>query len=117
MAIWGMGVMLGPIMGPTLGGLADRQLFLALGVPGQPAGRHRDRHRPDDVHGRNQAAGRTCSFDWFGFLALAVGIGSLQLMLDRGEQLGWFESPEIWIEAIVSAIGLLLFLRAFADDE
>ena len=32
------------------------------------------------------------SFDWFGFIALAVGIGSLQLMLDRGEQVGWFDS-------------------------
>ena len=38
-------------------------------------------------------------FDWFGFAALAVGIGSLQLMLDRGEQLGWFGSTEIVAEA------------------
>ena len=55
-------------------------------------------------------------FDWFGFLALAVGIGSLQLMLDRGEQVGWFESPEIIVEAIVSVRRLLLLLRAFAHD-
>ncbi len=48
-------------------------------------------------------------FDWFGLLALAVGIGSLQLMLDRGEQVGWFEATEIWIEAIVSAVGFYFF--------
>ena len=48
-------------------------------------------------------------FDWFGFLALAIGIGSLQLMLDRGEQVGWFGATEIWIEAIVSASGFYYF--------
>ena len=55
-------------------------------------------------------------FDWFGFTALAVAIGSLQLALDRGEQLGWLESNEIVAESIISGIRLLLFLRAFADD-
>jgi DHA2 family multidrug resistance protein len=48
-------------------------------------------------------------FDWFGFAALAVGIGSLQLALDRGEQLGWLESSEIIAEFIVSAIGFYYF--------
>jgi DHA2 family multidrug resistance protein len=48
-------------------------------------------------------------FDWFGFLALAVGIGSMQLALDRGEQLGWLESNEIVIEAIVSMVGFYYF--------
>ena len=48
-------------------------------------------------------------FDWFGFGALAVAIGALQLALDRGEQLGWLESNEIMIEFIVSAIGFYYF--------
>jgi len=48
-------------------------------------------------------------FDWFGFAALAVAIGSLQLALDRGEQLGWLESNEIIIEFIVSGIGFYYF--------
>src|SRR6185312_5330224 len=48
-------------------------------------------------------------FDWFGFVALAVGIGALQLMLDRGEQVGWFESNEIWAEAVISAAGFYFF--------
>ena len=48
-------------------------------------------------------------FDWFGFAALAVGIGSLQLLLDRGEQVGWFDADEIWIEAIVAMAGFYYF--------
>ena len=52
---------------------------------------------------------REMVFDWFGFLALAVGIGSLQIALDRGEQLGWMESNEIIAEFIVSIIGFYYF--------
>src|SRR5665213_4285081 len=48
-------------------------------------------------------------FDWFGFLALSVGIGSLQVALDRGEQLGWLGSNEIIGEFIVSAVGFYYF--------
>jgi DHA2 family multidrug resistance protein len=48
-------------------------------------------------------------FDWFGFLALAVGIGALQLMFDRGEQLGWFNSGEIIGELLVSIAGFYYF--------
>src|SRR4029079_8827650 len=48
-------------------------------------------------------------FDWFGFAALGVAIGSLQLALDRGEQLGWLESSEIKAEFIIAAVGLYYF--------
>jgi MFS transporter, DHA2 family, multidrug resistance protein len=109
MAIWGIGVMLGPIMGPTLGAwLTDNYswhwvffinlpvgIFTVLGLMVFLQEGERQRDRP---------------FDWFGFLALAVGIGSLQLMLDRGEELGWFGSTEIVAEAIVSAAGFYYFL-------
>jgi DHA2 family multidrug resistance protein len=49
-------------------------------------------------------------FDWFGFTALAIGIGSLQLALDRGEQLGWLESNEIIAEFIIAGVGFYYFL-------
>ncbi|MBV9236331.1 MAG: MFS transporter, partial [Xanthobacteraceae bacterium] len=52
---------------------------------------------------------REMRFDWFGFIALAVGIGALQLMVDRGEQLGWFGSTEIQIELIVAIAGFYYF--------
>jgi DHA2 family multidrug resistance protein len=49
-------------------------------------------------------------FDWLGFLALSTGIGALQLMLDRGEQLSWFDSSEIQLEALVSVAGFYIFI-------
>jgi DHA2 family multidrug resistance protein len=108
MAIWGMGVMLGPIMGPTLGAwLTDNYswhwVFLinlpigVLTVIGMIFFMEETEHQ------------KHLRFDWFGFIALAIGIGSLQLLLDRGEQVGWFGAAEIWIETIVSATGFYYF--------
>jgi hypothetical protein len=47
--------------------------------------------------------------DFVGFLTLSLGIGALQLMLDRGELKDWFHSSEIWIEAAVAGLGFYLF--------
>jgi len=108
MAIWGVGVMLGPIMGPTLGAwLTDNYSWHWVFLINLPIGvitvlglmLFMD-ETPRHEHLR---------FDWFGFFALAVGIGSLQMLLDRGEQVGWFEAREIWVEAIVSGIGFYYF--------
>ena len=108
MAVWGIGVMLGPIMGPTLGAwLTDNYSWHWVFLINLPIGigtvigmllfmEETKRHE----HLR---------FDWYGFLALAVGIGSLQLLLDRGEQVGWFGASEIWIEMIVSIAGFYYF--------
>src|SRR5436853_402724 len=49
-------------------------------------------------------------FDFFGFASLSVGIGALQLLLDRGQLADWFHSGEIWIEATVSAVAFYLFI-------
>jgi DHA2 family multidrug resistance protein len=49
------------------------------------------------------------TFDWTGFAGLALGIAGLQLMLDRGETKDWFSSPEIMVEATLSAIGFYIF--------
>ncbi len=109
MAIWGIGVMLGPIMGPTLGAwLTDNYSWHWVFFINLPVG-------IVTVIGLMlfmDETDRTAQtrFDWFGFLALAVGIGSLQLLLDRGEQVGWFDSSEIVVEAIVSAAGFYFFL-------
>jgi DHA2 family multidrug resistance protein len=108
MAVWGMGVMIGPIMGPTLGGyLTDfynwRYVFyinLPFGLLAAvglllflPNARHRGASR----------------FDWLGFAVLSTGIGALQLMLDRGQDLDWFSSHEIVIEAVLAGLGFYLF--------
>ncbi|HLI12902.1 MAG TPA: DHA2 family efflux MFS transporter permease subunit [Alphaproteobacteria bacterium] len=108
MAVWGAGIMVGPILGPTLGGwLTDNYnwrwvfyinlpvgLIAFLGILIFIAESKHDRPRP---------------FDFFGFAALSIGVGALQMMLDRGELKDWFGSTEIWIEAVVSALGWYLF--------
>jgi MFS transporter, DHA2 family, multidrug resistance protein len=108
MAIWGVGVMLGPIMGPTLGAwLTDNYSWHWVFLINLPIGvltafglmLFMDETKKQE----------SMRFDWFGFIALAIGIGSLQLMLDRGEQVGWFEAREIWIETIISAVGFYYF--------
>ena len=109
MAIWGMGVMMGPIMGPSLGAwLTETYSWHWVFLVNLPFGIFTvlglivfmDETRKD----------RELRFDWFGFTALAIGIGSLQLALDRGEQLGWLNSNEIIAEFIVSAVGFYYFL-------
>ena len=53
---------------------------------------------------------RALAFDWLGFAALSIAIGALQLLLDRGEQLGWFDSNEIVLMAIVSVVAFYFFI-------
>jgi MFS transporter, DHA2 family, multidrug resistance protein len=117
MSIWGMGVMMGPIMGPSLGAwLTETYSWHWVFFVNLPFGIitvlglviFMDETRQD----------RNLRFDWFGFAALAVGIGSLQVALDRGEQLGWLESNEIIAEFIVSAVGFYYFFaHSFTTDK
>jgi DHA2 family multidrug resistance protein len=109
MAIWGMGVMLGPILGPTLGGvLTDaynwRWVFyinVPFGIAAVIALM---------IFFKDTARDHTLKFDWFGFGALSAGLAGLQLMLDRGSEKGWFSSSEIVIDALVAGTALYLFL-------
>ncbi|MBL8647783.1 MAG: DHA2 family efflux MFS transporter permease subunit [Sphingosinicella sp.] len=108
MALWGMGIMVGPIMGPILGGwltehynwrwifyinvpigVATLAILIAL-LPSRPVRRR--------------------AFDLFGFSMLAIGLAALQLMLDRGQQEDWLQSWEIRIELGVAIVGIWLFL-------
>ncbi|HEX4859688.1 MAG TPA: DHA2 family efflux MFS transporter permease subunit, partial [Rhizomicrobium sp.] len=116
MAIWGMGVMLGPIMGPTLGGwLTDSYSWRWVFFVNLPFGILTTAGLW--VFMSETPTRRDVPFSWFGFLSLSLGIGSLQMMLDRGEQLGWFESPEIWIETILAIVGFYFFLADCLTSE
>jgi DHA2 family multidrug resistance protein len=109
MAIWGIGVMLGPIMGPTLGAwLTDNYSWHWVFFINLPVGILTVLGLT--VFMQDTPRGPERRFDWFGFAALAIGIGSLQMMLDRGEELGWFGSAEIIGEATVAATGFYYFL-------
>jgi DHA2 family multidrug resistance protein len=116
MAIWGMGVMLGPIMGPTLGGwLTDSYSWRWVFFVNLPFGLLTTAGLWAFMS--ETPTRRDVPFSWFGFLSLSLGIGSLQMMLDRGEQLGWFESPEIWIETILAIVGFYFFLADCLTSE
>ena len=108
MAIWGVGVMIGPILGPTLGGYLTelynwRYVFfvnLPFGIAAAAGLWYAlPRQRLQDLQ-----------FDWFGFAVLAIGIGGLQLMLDRGETKDWFGSTEVIIETTMAVAGFYLFI-------
>jgi DHA2 family multidrug resistance protein len=105
MSIWGMGVMVGPILGPTLGGylteVYDWRFVFFVNLPfGLLAIAGLSLFLRDDPHSRGSR------FDWIGFGVLSLGIGALQLMLDRGELKGWFGATEIIVEAALAGLGL-----------
>jgi len=107
MAIWGAGIMVGPILGPLLGGWLtetfDWRWVFFINLPvGAFAFWGLSRFLPDS---RVKAE----ALDRFGFITLSVAIGLLQLFLDRGEQLDWFESWEIKLEAAGTVVAFALF--------
>jgi DHA2 family multidrug resistance protein len=117
MALWGVAVMAGPILGPVLGGWLTanynwRYVFY-INVPigiiafaGMMA------------FLTETARNVTAKLDWFGFGTLSIAIGALQLVLDRGEELDWFGSGEIILETIVTASAFYLFLvHIFTADK
>jgi DHA2 family multidrug resistance protein len=109
MAVWGMGVMVGPILGPTLGGwLTDsynwRWVFF-INVPIGVLAFYGMWKYIRPVPGL-----RRQSFDLFGFATLSLAIGALQLLLDRGQQNDWFSSKETWIELIALVVTTTYFI-------
>lgn len=115
MAIWGAGIMLGPILGPMLGGWITENLnwrwvfFINLPV-GILAFMGMAIYLP-------KIAKQVRSFDFFGFAMLSLGVGALQLMLDRGGEVDWFSSVEIWIELCLSITGFWVFAIHMASAE
>lgn len=107
MSIWGMGVMVGPIIGPSLGGwltevLSWRWTFY-INLPVGLLSLALCRHVPDTVP-------RQRAMDWPGFVFLGLAIAGLQYFLDRGNSADWFNDTGICISAAVSLFGLLAFL-------
>jgi DHA2 family multidrug resistance protein len=108
MAVWVMGVTLGPIIGPALGGWLTENynwrwvfyinvpfgILAFLGI----------------LSFLPEAPIRKSRFDFFGFTALSVGVASFQIMLDRGQLKDWFSSTEVCIEATVAGVAIYLFI-------
>jgi MFS transporter, DHA2 family, multidrug resistance protein len=112
MSVWTMGVMIGPIFGPILGGWLTenynwRWVFY-INVPfGIMAAVGLLAFLKETAHGSS------ARLDWIGFGALSIAIGALQTMLDRGETLDWFSSNEIITEACLSGLGFYIFIVQF----
>jgi MFS transporter, DHA2 family, multidrug resistance protein len=117
MAVWGIAVMAGPVLGPVLGGWLTanyswRYVFyinLPIGILALLGmGIFLPETKRDTAE----------KLDWFGFGALSIAIGALQVVLDRGEQLDWFGSGEIIIETIIASSAFYLFLaHIFTADK
>ena len=110
MAIFGLGVMVGPTLGPTLGGwLTDTWSWPYIFYINVPFGVLAFLLSLTYVR-NSRYARRVAAVDWTGLALLAVGIGSLQTMLERGERMDWFSSQEIVTYAAVGSVALVLFV-------
>ena len=109
MAIFSMGVTMGPMVGPTLGGyLTDlyswRWVFyvnLPFGILALIG---------IMLFMRETPARPQLTFSWYGFAMLGLAAGAFQMMLDRGQELDWFSSREIMIEAVIAGLAFYLFV-------
>ncbi|MBN9444422.1 DHA2 family efflux MFS transporter permease subunit [Bosea sp. (in: a-proteobacteria)] len=109
MALFGVSVMVGPVLGPVLGGwLTDniswRWVFyinLPLGILALAG---------VSIFVTETKSSALAKLDWIGFGALSIAIAALQLFLDRGAQLDWFDSFEIIVEATVCAAALYILV-------
>jgi MFS transporter, DHA2 family, multidrug resistance protein len=109
MAIWGVGVMVGPILGPTLGGylteMYNWRYVFYINLPfGILATLGLLFFMPKSY------GNFALKFDWIGFGVLSLGIGGIQMMLDRGQDQDWFSSREIITEAVLGGLGAYLFI-------
>ena len=115
MSIWGMGVMVGPIMGPVIGGwLTESYNWRWCFYVNVPIGAVTFAILwfllPSRARGKR-------NFDWTGFAFIGVAVASFQLMLDRGQQQDWFTSWEIIVEALLAIIALSVAIIHLATAE
>ena len=109
MALFGVSVMVGPVLGPVIGGwLTDNISWRWVFYINVPIGALAFAGIVVFVTETKRDA--LAKLDWFGFGMLSLAIATLQLFLDRGEQLNWFSSGEIVIEALICAAAFYLLL-------
>jgi len=109
MALWGLGVMVGPIIGPALGGwLTDSYSWRWVFYINMPFGILA--FLGVSVALTESKLDFLRRFDWMGFAFLSIAIGAMQLMLDRGNLQDWFSSGEIISEALIAAFAFYWFM-------
>ena len=108
MSVWGMGVMVGPIMGPVIGGwLTDSYSWRWCFYINVPVGALVLSIMWFLLPSRPRVKR---SFDAIGFAFIGIAVSGFQLMLDRGQERDWFSSWEIRIEAMIAAASLWIAL-------
>lgn len=116
-ALFGLGAVVGPTVGPTIGGyileIADWPWIFYVNIPVGILAAYCTitfiRETPKDGKGK--------PVDWYGIGLLAIAVGSLQTLLEKGESEDWFSTPYITALAVASVFGLLLFIwRELSTD-
>jgi DHA2 family multidrug resistance protein len=107
MAIWGLGVMVGPVLGPTLGGwLTDVASWRWTFYINLPVGALSFFLATQYV---KSAERRERRMDWTGLALLGSGVAGIQYMLDRGTTADWFSAMDIRVAAAIGVVGLVSF--------
>lgn len=111
-ALFGMGVLVGPTLGPTLGGvIVDSFSWPWIFYINLPVGIIASILALIFIRNENYGGKvQTSDIDWLGIILLIIGVGSLQLVLEQGEREDWFETTYIAVFTFVSIIGIILFL-------
>jgi len=108
MAIWGMGIMLGPILGPTLGGylldIADWRWLFYINIPLGILSFLLAWYVVPDT------AKKERGMDWIGLILISTAIGATQYFLDRGNRVDWFDAREIQVAVFLAVGGMIGFL-------
>ncbi|HMI04929.1 MAG TPA: DHA2 family efflux MFS transporter permease subunit [Pedobacter sp.] len=116
-ALFGLGAVVGPTVGPTIGGylleISSWPLIFYVNIPVGILAAYCTymfvRETPKDGQGQ--------PVDWWGIALLAIAVGSLQTVLEKGESEDWFATPYITALAVASVLGLLLFIwREMSTD-
>lgn len=119
MAMWAMAVMIGPAVGPSLGGvIIDSYSWPWIFYINLPVGAlgafmtWRFVHEPDDVRQANRARAeqQRRSLDVAGIVLMCVGVASLQYLLEEGPRADWFESTRIVVAAFIAMVALVSFI-------
>jgi DHA2 family multidrug resistance protein len=117
MAIFGLGAMVGPAIGPTLGGIiVDNYSWPLIFYINLPIGIAAFFMTLAFIKDQTYVKRGTNPIDWVGLSMLAAGVASLQFVLERGQREDWFSSQTICIAAAVSAIGLVSFVYRELHD-
>lgn len=110
MALFGLGIVVAPTLGPTLGGyITDHYNWPWVFYINIPIGIIATLMTLSFIHG-SKTSHPDATIDWLGIILLTIGIGSLQIVLERGETEDWFDTTYIVVLSFVAAIGMVLFI-------